>query len=160
MSKQANKAGRTPIAQKEEQISSDFSNEEFDFNILKLDPELKAELEGQGLAWRWLNAPKYLTGGNYHRSGWRAYRKDVSKADRGSLDFNLGVSPEGYIIRNDLILGVKKKEEQAKWKRYLQHKAKIQSGKSDNGERAQDLREKARSAGMKVKVYEGYDDND
>ncbi len=159
MSTKPTKGGRTPISQKEQE-SADFMSEDLDYNILKLDPELKAEIEAQGLTFRWLNAPKYLKGGNFHQSGWRAYRKKLSDSEKGSMDFNFGVSPEGYIIRNDLILGVKPKEQQERWKKHLRKKAQMQSYNNTDQKRASELRESAASQGVKAKIYEGYDENE
>lgn len=157
MSNKQVKGGRLPLSTKETLDSSDFSHEDLDFNILKVDPELKAELEGQGLAYRWINAKNYSSSGNFHKSGWVAYRRK-DEASRGSLDFNYGSSPEGYIIRNDLILAVKKQEAHARWKAKVRQKAEIMSGV--NGQKANELREAVRGAGVKARVFEGYDEND
>lgn len=155
-SNKSSRGGRVPLSSKSA-VSSDFTHDELDFNLLRLDPELKAELDEKGFVARWINAKKYLSGGNYHQSGWRAYRKQVSNEDRGALDFNYGVSPEGYIIRNDLILAVKPAEHQEKWKAHLRRKADIQSGV--NNSRASELREAAAERGVKAKIYEGYEEN-
>ena len=152
-----NKQGREPISQKAAIESSDFSHDDLDFNLLKIDPELKAQLDKEGFAFRWINAPKYLAGGNFHQSGWRAYRMKRDEADRGAVDFNFGVSPEGYIIRNDLILAVKPKEQQERWKKHLKKKADLQSGVEM--QRADELRSRIRESGFKAKIHEGYDEN-
>jgi hypothetical protein len=148
------KGGRTPIAAKIE--NSDFSHDEFDYSIMRLDPEIIAHLEEKGLSFRWINATKYKNDGGFHKSGWRAYRlpDDVGS---GSLDFSFGRSPEGYLIRNDLMLAVKPKELQERWKKHLASKVAAQdvSGKS----RADELREMSRKAGVKTTVTEGYDEN-
>lgn len=150
-----NKAGKTPLAAKTE--ASDFTHDDLNYSILDLDPELKAEIEGQGLVARWINAPKYLQGGNFHQSGWRAYKAKPVEA-KGALDFSYGRSPEGYVIRHDLLLAVKPAELQARWKARIQAKARASSGK----DYAKELKEKLNSAGVgaSVKVHDGYEANE
>lgn len=151
-----NSGGRPTTEMKAELEAADFTHEDLDFNMLKIDPELKEELEAQNLAYRWINAPTYLKGGNFHRSGWRAYKR--KKPATGAVDFNLGTSGDDFIIRNDLILAVKPKEQQERWKAMVKRRTDLQSG-SDSS-RADELRAAARAQGVKAKILEGYDEND
>lgn len=151
-----NKGGRAPASEKTA-TSSDFSTDEFDINLLKIDAELRAELDEQGLVPRWINAKSFIQGGNFHRAGWRPYKRDPSKV-KGALDFGYGASPEGYIQRNDLVLAVKKVDEHERYKAHIQRRADIMSGVNRNA--AQELREKIKSSGVKAKIFEGYEDNE
>lgn len=151
MAKQVNKGGKTPLSQKQD--SSSF--EDMDYSILNIDAELKAELDGKGLVARWLNTKKYMADGNFHKSGWRAYKSD-RKGEVGSLDFNYGVNPDGYLIRGDLVLGVKKKEDQERWASRIRAKTARQMGKN----RAEELRETLDKGGLKAEIHDGYEDND
>lgn len=146
------KQGRVPLSKKNEEsamVSSDL-----DYDIFRLSPELLKELEEKGLAHRWLNAPKYFKGGNFHRSGWKAYRSDKKGADA----FDAGINPEGFIIRNDMLLGVKPAAEHERWRaRIRQHSARL-SGTAIQGKTAE-LRAQVGELGG-GKVYEGYEDNE
>ena len=154
MSKQGNKGGKLPLSAKNavEQMNAD--REELDQSVLKVDADLLAKITAEGLVCRWINATKYKNGGNFHKSGWRPYKVTQSSTDRGSYDFSYGVSPEGYLIRNDLILAVKKKDDQERWKSHIHKRAQAMAGKQD--ETIASFKERARSGG--AKVLEGYDD--
>lgn len=157
MSKQTvNKGGKMPVNAKDVAEESDFAMDDLDFNILRLDPELKKEFEEKGYVPRWINATSYKNGGNFHKSGWRAYRR-TEGADVGAADFNFGVSPEGYIIRNDLLLAFRPKELNDRWAANIRRKTAIASGGDTT--RAEQLRESARQHGVKAKILDGYDEN-
>lgn len=148
------KGGRVPVSEKDESLG--FSFAEFDQSILNLDPEIKSELDKKGLAYRWINATHYKASGNFHKNGWRVYRYEGASDQRGSLDFAYGVSPEGYIIRGDLVLAVKPKEQAERYKQYLAHRATLQSGKSKDV--ADTFKKMARESG--AAVLEGYEENE
>ncbi len=148
--------GKMPISQKYE---SDSILEEFSTDPTRLSPELKKELDEQGLVGRWLNVKTYQAEGNYHKSGWRAYRRpeEVRNKARGTFDYMDGMDPEGYVRSRDLILGVKTKEAAAKAKRLIQYKNEILKG--SNKAQAQRLRDEARSRGVDMTVADGYDES-
>ena len=152
MSKQS-KGGRIPLSQKKED-SAVFIEDD---SILALDPEIIREIEAKGLSYRWINAGKYRSGGNFHKSGWKAYMREGSK-QAGSLDFSYGSSPEGYIVRNDLLLAVKPKESYERKRAQIQQKADMMAGVEKT--RGQELKERMKQAGFGGKVYEGYESND
>ncbi len=152
MSKQV-KSGKIPLSSKKNEASDLFIEEE---SILSLDPEIKREIESQGLAFRWINAGKYRAGGNFHKSGWRAYRRKAGET-QGSLDFNYGTSPEGYIIRNDLLLAVKPVEAHERKLAQVRQKAEMMAGVEKR--RAAELKEHMKAAGLGTKVFEGYEGN-
>lgn len=153
--KQVNKGGKLPVSAKKAADMSDFSDLE-QLNLLAIDEGLKKELDDKGLAFRWINAKVYMNGGNFHKSGWTAYRRSASTQPKETHEFQYGTSPEGFIIRHDLLLAVKPKEQQERWKQYLGVKAARQSASND--ENIKKFKEKAKESG--AKVHEGYDDND
>lgn len=157
MAKKSNEGGRIPLSEKDALDSSDFSHEDLDYNLLKLDPELVKELKGKGLAYRWINAKKFQAGGNFHQSGWRPYKREQDKPV-GAMDFSYGVSPEGYIQRHDLLLAVKTQSEYSRWQAKIKRRADIMSGVNRN--RADELRQAAKEAGVKMKITEGYEENE
>lgn len=152
------KGGKTPSAVKKSKVEelNDF-RAEMDQSVLKLDDALLKEIADLGLVPRWINATKYKAGGNFHKNNWKPYK--VSNAsgtsDRGSYDFGYGVSPEGYIIRNDLILAVKPLEQQRRHKSFIKQRADAMAGKSKNT--IQEFKEKARAGG--AVTLEGYEEN-
>lgn len=132
--------------------SSDFlsaSNDPFMFDV---DPTLKAQIESEGFAVRWINRNKYVENRGDHR-GWRPYQIPIEKREsKGALDFQYGVDPDGYISRGDLVLAVRPVEMQAANKRRIANKNRAQQGYQ-----AQAARELRETTGMKV--VEGYDDD-
>ena len=151
------KAGKTPISVKQAASEYDFGHDDLDYSIFKIDPQLQEELNKKGLVARWINARTYTQGGNFHRSGWQAYRRTTG-SDRSSADFAMGVSPEGFIVRNDLILAVKPKDVQERWAKKIRARTEAQNGASAN--RGRELKESAERAGVNIKVHEGYEEND
>ena len=149
------KGGKLPMSQKKNEVSDLFIEDD---SILALDPEIAREIESKGFAFRWINAGKYRAGGNFHKSGWRAYRRETKKDESpGSLDFNYGTSPEGYIIRNDLLLAVKPKEAHERKLARVRQKAEMMAGVEKR--RASELREHMKNNGLGTKVFEGYEGN-
>ncbi len=123
-------------------------------NKLSLPEELKASLTKQALDWRFLNASQFRESGNYHRSNWIPYKVLAGEAA------TYGATPEGTIVRGDLILGVRAKSMTAKHKEFL--KERNQRYAQFNKTEAQKLRQAARDSGLggHVKVVEGYDGDD
>lgn len=151
--------GKTPLSAREQAALEYGGTSGGEFGMQDLDPQLKQELSELGLVPRWINAKQYLGSGNVHRSGWKAYRvKPKKDADIGGIDFTLGVSPEGYIIRNDLLLAVKTIESHEKYKAQVRKRTEAQE--VTDAERAEEMRENARKAGVKARIYEGYDENE
>lgn len=154
--KQGNKGGKLPLSKRSAVEQANIDREELDMSVLKVDSALLAKLDSEGLVCRWINASKYKNGGNFHKSGWRPYKVNESAKEKGSYDFSYGSSPEGYLIRNDLILAVKSKDESERWRSHLKKKAQNMSGKNDDASAS--FKEKAKSGG--AKVLEGYEEND
>lgn len=134
-----------------QETSSDFlssSNDPFMFDV---DPVLKAKIEGEGFVVRWINRTKYIDNRGDHR-GWRPYQLPKEKMEsKGTLDFQYGVDPDGYISRGDLVLAVRPVEIHQKNKRRIERKNAAQQGYE--AQAANQLKEQT---GMKI--HAGYDD--
>lgn len=146
--------GKMPVSKKTE--NSDFTADDLDFNPLKLDAELKKELEGKGLVGRFLNARQLSENYGYHKSGWTVYKRDMA-AKQGAGSFRFGADPEGHVRYRDLILGVKPIEEQARFRAKLAHRNKLQSGYGKQA--AAELRALANQHETDITVHEGYENN-
>ncbi len=155
MSKQG-KGGRVPLTEKMAEESMEPQMDEFDISLLHVDKEIKKTITEKGFACRWINATQYRNNGNFHHAGWRPYKHEVSSEQRGSLDFQYGVSAEGYLIRGDNLLAIKPLEHQKRWADRVRRQAKINAGQGE--EKVQEFREKARELGAKALV--GYEENE
>ena len=128
-------------------------------NPLRLDPKLEKELREKGLAWRFISAKKYLNDSGFHRQGYSPYQREKPAASerKGSLDFSRGVDPEGYIRYKDLVLAVKPQEDKD---RYLARLKKTNERYMATGskQKAAELRERAKSAGVDMRIEDGYED--
>lgn len=144
----AKKEGKVPLTLKQK-IEAAIDN---DYSILRVEPALRKELEAKGLAIRWINAPKYRQGGNFHRTGWRAFQFDMKKEGEKAAQY--GATAEGYILRHDLMLAVKSQEEQARHRERIRNRTKQLSFNQDRA--AEELKEVMGAAG---KVHSGYDEN-
>lgn len=149
------KKGTTPKRKKAE--STDFIAGADDFNMLKVDPELAAELEGKGLVCRWINAKEYQANYGYHKTGWRAYKR-ASAPVTGALDFEYGTDPEGYVRRRDLVLAVKTKEGHAKHQAAINEKNRAYRNISKTQKKQ--LQDYARNSGVSSEVTDSYDNDD
>jgi hypothetical protein len=147
------KNGKMPLSTKSA-VSSDFAGE--DFNLLAIAPDLKAELDAKGLAYRFINAKQYVDKQGFHHSGWKVYKRDVSERAKGAFDFDMGTDPEGYVRRGDLILAVKPQEMQQRHKEKIRAKTARYSPDALNKAAAQQMRDRARENNVNMSVDEGY----
>jgi hypothetical protein len=147
------KKGATPKSKKTE--STDFTHADNDFNLLKIDPELAKELDEKGLAHRWINAKEYEASYGYHKTGWRAYRRPKAEGS-GSLDFEYGTDPEGYVRRRDLVLAVKSKEAHGKHKAQLEEKNRVYRNIAKSQKKQ--LQDYARNSGVSTEITDSYDE--
>jgi hypothetical protein len=131
----------------------------FNLSIFSIDPELKKELDEQGLEPRFLSVQKLNQNGGYHPKGWRPYkRKDTALSE----SFFFGKDPDGYIRREDLVLGVKPKEEAEKHRAYLEYQAKLQGVKALKKRQASELKDILKQYGLGndvSRVLEGYEED-
>ena len=77
----------------------------------------------------------------------------------GTDEFHLGTSPDGFIRRGTLILGVRSKEINEAHKEHLAEKANrkalgVQTAK------AMEMKQLAKNAGVDATIYEGYEENE
>lgn len=152
MSRGISKKSKTELAQ---ELASLQDNSD----IYAISPELQAELDEQGLVGRFINAKKYAENYGQHRSGWRVYKRDMSKLKKGqgSLDFVHGTDPEGYIRRMDLVLAVKSNEEGDKQRKRQRIMTAMQSDVTEM--QAQQMEDTIRRSGLKADVSKGYNSN-
>lgn len=148
-------AGRKPLSTKAK--PSMFSTEDIFGNPLALTPELKKELEEQGLVGRWVSAKELVANQGYHKRGWRAYerKKDATMSGAESI---FGRDPSGVVRRGDCILAVKTKEEVETHRAHLSEKANRY--KRYSREQAMELKQMARNAGIDSEIDEGYGEED
>ena len=151
------KNGKTALSAREQAALEYGGPVSFNIGRQDLDPELKKELDEKGLVARWINYKDYKNGANTHKTGFKAY-KIKPDASRGSIDFNYGVSPEGYLIRDDLLLAVKTVEASEAYQAHMRKLNKLNEISDESmGEK---LRESARAHGVKAKIHTGYTDNE
>jgi len=148
------KKGRVPLSQKND-ISSDLQGEDMELNLLTVDPALAKEIKDKGLVYRFINAPQLQQNYGYHRSGWTPYKREATEK-KGSLDFQFGTDPEGYVRRGDLVLAVKTVRANE------QRKAKIAASTARydqfNKQAANQLKDFSKENGLDMRVEEGYED--
>jgi len=95
---------------------------DYQFNSMKLDPELIAELKGKNLAWRFINKHDLKRNG-YHKSYWSPYQRDRKPSDAQSVASRIyGEDPDGFVIRGDSILATKPREQAEQYRTLLQHR--------------------------------------
>lgn len=145
-----NKSAREPSI-------GEFTYDEFFNNRLSLTDALKEQLTREGLDWRFINSMQFREGGNMHRSHWTPY-KITNPQELGVM----AVSPEGHLLRGDLILATRPKAISKKHKEFLAKRNAAYAGVNHNRTVAQEMKKLARDYNVSdaVKVYEGYDEND
>lgn len=117
---------------------------------------IKAFLNEKGLSYRLINAVKYKGSGNFHRSHWvpleipKEMRPDLASVD------GVGLSPEGYLVKGDLVLATRSKEMNSTHRRLLDEQAMRLKGY--NKIKGQELQEYANEHGLGAKVEVGYGD--
>lgn len=141
------KASREP-----KQLS--FDPNEFFQNTLALPTALKDSMTAQGLDWRFINANEFKKNGGVHHAHWKPYKVDRSPDEVGLFS----LSPEGYVQRGDLILGVRPKAITQSHKAFL--KRRNEQYQAFNKEKAKELRKHFQSAGLgsETTIHEGYED--
>lgn len=137
--------------------TDELSVPEFMQNRLQVDEKLMKYFKDKGLAWRWINMSKFRAE-RFHRTGWVPFKKQqdtpISAADQ-----LLGESPDGFILRGDNVLAVKKASEAQAYKNFLRNRtAKITDAQQK--EAAQAIKTAFKAAGQDVKVDEGFDESD
>lgn len=143
---------------KEKQASTEAGLEglSFDFNnFFAIDPELKKEIEGKGMAYRWVNAIKLKANYGFDARQWAPYKREGQVSGMSTFS-----DPEGFIRRGDLILAVQPKAVAAARKAQVASRNKSQSLAERNKAQAEELRRQLRSNDIKADISEGYEDNE
>jgi len=120
---------------------------DYQFNTMKLDPELREELEAQGLAYRFINANQLKRNG-YHRSYWKPYQRKNKTSD-GVSSRIYGADPDGFVIRGDSILAVKPKAEADAYRSMLQRRNEVLARTASPANQLKKLSENVDSKTMK-----------
>lgn len=127
------------------------ANDPFEFEV---DKKILAEFKEKNLAHRWISRASLVQNRGDHR-GWVPYKTEVKKnTAAGSLDFQYGIDPEGYISKKDLVLAVRPNEVHQTSKRRIAARTAAKEG-GYNSQAAAKLKE---ITGGSMKVLEGYDD--
>lgn len=124
-------------------------------DFFAIDPQLKKEIEGKGLAYRWVNAIKLKANYGYDSRQWQPYKRETQGT--GMTSFS---DPEGYIRRGDLILAVQPKGVAQARRKQLDARNQAQSQARFAKTQAEELRQTMRKSGMDVDIVEGYDEKD
>lgn len=152
------KNGKMPISAKGEldELASYRDGVNIGGSILDIDPVLKNYLESKGFACRWINASQYKKDGGFNKNGWRALRTEsVPEKIRDAVGLTFGTSSEGFLTRNDLVLGIRTIEKHEAHRSQLKQRADILNGDSKFTDRKNQLKEALGRVGT---VQTGYDD--
>lgn len=126
-------------------------------DLLSLDPTLQKAINDAGLDRRFMNAVNFRKQGGHHNY-WRALNV---MSDLGLGQGTFGSTPEGTIIRGDLVLGVRDKRVSKLHAEALAEARARLSGEQIQKSEAQKLRDHARNIGMgaQASVHEGFEDD-
>jgi len=120
-------------------------------SILDIDQALQKELKDLDLVYRFINFKQYKQKG-FHQSKWQPYKR-TSSATGGAV---YNTDPDGYTVKQDLVLAVKPRSWNEAHKKMLQAKADRLAGR--DAEIAKEFRDSLREAGISSVVKEGYED--
>lgn len=152
------KNGKLPLSQKPKPASTAHLSSDFLGNQLAIDDELKAELKGKNLEYRFIDANEAYANGGYHKRGWSVYKRDTPPT--GTISFKFGNDPEGIVRRGTMILAVKRAEDAQRHRDYLAYLADNASIKKKQKADAELLRKHARDNQVDMNVEEGYGEED
>lgn len=154
-------SGKQPLAKKPKYLSQ-FSEGDMFTDRFAINKSLKDKLKQLGLEVRFINRKRLEEVSGYHERGWKVFKRaDFLENGEDALEgAGLGgTSPDGVIqIAHDVLayrpiwMGDKHRADIAK-------RTKLQSGDKMKAA-AEDLRETARRSGVKIKVLEGYEENE
>lgn len=153
------KNGKMPISAKGEQdeLASYRDGTTLNGSVLDVDPVLKSYLDSKGFVCRWINASKYKAAGGFDKNGWRALRMEsIPEKIRDAVGLTFGTSSDGFLTRNDLVLGIRTVEKNEQHKQILKNKADLANGDAKFTEKKNQLKEALGRTGV---VHTGYDDD-
>ncbi len=120
---------------------------------LAVPADIAARLGEKGMEARWIDLKQLKENGGYHKRGWVPYqRKQGDKIE--NIDYRLGVDPDGYIRRANLVLAFRTKALGDKHRANLAERAKSQSAALHRKKIAKEIREQIKDAGIKSKDFE------
>lgn len=123
--------------------------------LLEVPKEIKEFCQEKNWDYRWLNSKQYAEKGGRHDAHWQAL--NISAANIKLSTMAWGKRADGYLYYGDLVLGVRPKKLTAAHNKALKEKAD-RLVKSAPTRGAQELKDTMRRAGIKGKVFEGFDD--
>ena len=150
----APKGGKKPVESKPKQSLESFNFTDDPFtNPLRLPEGLRKAFEKEGLEVRFINIKRLNEMHGFHNRGWKPYTKEFANIEVN--EFHWGTSPDGKIIRGDLVLAVRPISLGDKHRAALKQKAdRLNLNQKKN---AAELR---KLAAGRAKIHEGYDDNE
>lgn len=152
------KEGKKPISSKR-QVAEMIHQDDVFASALSLDPDLKKELDEQGLVPRFVDAKRMMEMGGYNDKGWQVYRRKIKASDTiNASDFKFGNDPSGIIRRGSLVLAVKTNERAAMHRKFLNQRAAQQE--NFGKQKAEELRSFAKQNGLNAEIFEGYEENE
>ncbi len=151
------KNGKKHISTKKQPTIETFSADDIagGANRLKIDDELKREIEEQGLEYRFINVTQLKKNLGRHANDWMPYKR---KSTSSLNEFKWGQDPDGYTVSGDSILAVKPKELAEKARALIAFKNK--SLTNINKVKADELRQFAKDSGLSAQIHEGYEENE
>jgi len=153
-SKQAVKEGKMSIKELHKKLGFGTIPADYDDNqsTLSIDKRLEEELIANDLVWRFINFKEYKKKG-FHSSKWVPYQR-TSTPQNGALYTQ---DPNGYTVKQDLILAVKPNSYNDAHKKYL--KSKVDRQGNPQKIKAQEMKESLKESGLSGKITVGYDEN-
>ena len=129
-------------------------------SMLDIPTPLKAELESQGLEYRWIDAKRAVEGGGFHKNGWTPYHRRTADTIEGVADFKFGSDPTGLVRRDTVVLAVRPKDKGERHRQFLSDRARRYSVLSHQKAQADQLKQTAKGSGFKTSIHEGYEENE
>jgi hypothetical protein len=122
---------------------------DYQFNTMKLDSDLQAELEASGFEWRFINL-HHLKRNGFHKSYWKPYQRKAKGGDSASVASRIfGEDPDGFVIRGDSILAIKTKQDAESFRNILKRRNEILSLSAKPSEQLKKLRDQVDQKSMK-----------
>lgn len=142
------KQGRKPLSDKI--ATRSMTLEDLYGTAFDVPADVKKEIEEKGFEARWISIKALGDNYGYHKSGWTPYKSELLM--KSNQDYLAGRSPDGYLKRGTMILGVKKKEVCEMHRQILRNR--VRTPKEINAQQAESLRQRALSAGINTTVVE------
>lgn len=130
-------------------------------NPFAIDPDMQRRADEKGLALRFISPARLQQMGGFHERGWRPVKRTELGYDNMGAEIQVfGADPNGYIIRQGMLLAARPKELNEAHKALLKQQAAQQSNALVQKRHAQQLRENVARRGVDVRIDEGYGDDE